>query len=155
MGGGGKRRPMLRGAAAPHGAGLGSRDPVTNDYVPVFPWFGPVLIGLAIGRTVLRRRTAPSVARWRAESSAAQLLAWAGRKSLLIYLIHQPVLLAALMGVLQFAGPHPEAQARAFLQQCTAECLGTGSAGFSGDVRLRCGSSSGERRLPPRGLGGS
>ena len=110
--------------------GLGSRDPVTNDYVPVFPWFGPVLIGLAIGRTVLRRRTAPSVARWRAESSAAQLLAWAGRKSLLIYLIHQPVLLAALMGVLQFAGPHPEAQARAFLQQCTAECLGTGSVGF-------------------------
>ena len=29
--------------------GLGSSAPVTNDYVPVFPWFGWVLVGLAGG----------------------------------------------------------------------------------------------------------
>jgi uncharacterized membrane protein len=105
--------------------GLGSRDPRTNDYVPILPWFGPVLFGLAAGRTILRRPRTLALARWRAASPVTRALAWAGRKSLPIYLIHQPVLLAVLTGVLQIAGPHPQAQAQAFLAQCTAECLQT------------------------------
>jgi uncharacterized membrane protein len=65
------------------------------------------------------------VSRWRARTAPARLLAWAGRWSLPIYLIHQPVLLALLYGVLQVTGPHPEAQARTFVGQCAAECAQT------------------------------
>lgn len=103
--------------------GLGSRDPLTNDYVPVFPWFGPVLIGLALGRTALRRGETPAVARWRAANPAARVLAWAGRRSLPIYLVHQPILLGMLTAVLQFTGPNPQALSRAFVAQCTTDCI--------------------------------
>src|SRR6478735_2591883 len=36
--------------------GLGATDPVTNDYVPIFPWFGLVLIGVAGGKWLLARQ---------------------------------------------------------------------------------------------------
>ena len=47
--------------------GLGASDPVTNDYVPIFPWFGLALIGVAAGRLMLPRRETIGLARWRAE----------------------------------------------------------------------------------------
>ena len=47
--------------------GLGASDPVTNDYVPIFPWFGLALIGVAAGRLMLPRRETMGLARWRAE----------------------------------------------------------------------------------------
>ena len=103
--------------------GLGSRQPVTNDYVPVLPWFGAVLVGLVLGRTLQRRGGSLGLSRWRAESPAARALAWAGRRSLPIYLIHQPVLLAVLTGILQIAGPNPQAKAASFIAQCTAQCM--------------------------------
>jgi uncharacterized membrane protein len=78
-----------------------------------------------------RDRSPPALARWRAAGLVTRALAWAGRKSLPIYLVHQLVLLAVLAGVLQILGPHPQAQARAFLGQCTAECVETNrDAGF-------------------------
>jgi uncharacterized membrane protein len=95
---------------------------VTNDYVPVFPWLGLVLAGLAIGRALLHRREALRLSRWRAVNRFARALAWAGRKSLPIYLIHQPVLFGVLYGVLQVTGPNPQAQARPFIAQCVADC---------------------------------
>jgi uncharacterized membrane protein len=103
--------------------GLGAQEPLTNDYVPVLPWLGPVLMGVAAGRIVLRDRSPPAFARWRAAGPITGALAWAGRRSLPIYLVHQPLLLAALTGVLQIVGPHPQAQAQAFLRQCTADCV--------------------------------
>lgn len=92
--------------------GLGSREPVTNDYVPIFPWFGLVLIGVAVGQMALARRETLTLARWRATGAFWRGLIWAGQKSLPIYLIHQIVLLGALYGVLQLAGPNPRAACR-------------------------------------------
>ncbi|HUT39159.1 MAG TPA: heparan-alpha-glucosaminide N-acetyltransferase [Methanoregula sp.] len=70
------------------------------DYEPIFPWFGMVLIGMGIGEYLypegVRRFTLPSL-----PQAAVQLLAFPGRHSLLIYLVHQPIiilLLAALTG---------------------------------------------------------
>ncbi|WP_230532785.1 DUF1624 domain-containing protein [Microvirga roseola] len=103
--------------------GLGAADPVTNDYVPIFPWFGLVLAGLAAGLWHLPHRQTMRLARWRAKDSLGRGLIWAGRESLPIYLIHQPVLLAVLYGVLQIAGPNPVAEARPFMLQCEATCL--------------------------------
>jgi len=103
--------------------GLGSSDPVTNDYVPIFPWFGFVLIGVAAGRILLARQETMGLARWRVQNPLARTLAWAGRKSLPIYLTHQIVLLGALYGVLQVVGPNRAAEARPFMIQCEATCL--------------------------------
>jgi uncharacterized membrane protein len=81
--------------------GLGSEAPLTNDYVPIFPWFGFVLMGLVAGRHVLplaARLSAPGRL-WTAAWSRG--LIWAGRHSLAIYLVHQPVLLGGLLALHQ------------------------------------------------------
>jgi len=103
--------------------GLGATDPVTNDYVPIFPWFGMVLIGAALGRLLLSHAGTIGLARWRAQDSLSRTLAWMGKKSLPIYLIHQLVLLGLLNGVLLVTGPNPRAEAQPFMNQCRASCL--------------------------------
>jgi uncharacterized membrane protein len=100
--------------------GLGTSEPRTNDYVPLFPWFGVVLVGLGLGRIGLGATS--RLARWRAGGRLSRGLAWAGRKSLLIYLVHQPLLLGALWPIAQLMGPHPAAEAAPFLNQCEASC---------------------------------
>lgn len=74
--------------------GLMTHKPLTEDYVPLLPWFGVVLLGVFAGpyivqwsKTRLGGRTDAAIIRW---------LALAGRHSLVIYLIHQPLLIGAL-----------------------------------------------------------
>lgn len=64
------------------------------DYRPLLPWFGVVLLGIFFGNAVYlpRRGKKPSGAMPR----YAAPLAFLGRRTLLIYLIHQPVLIATL-----------------------------------------------------------
>jgi uncharacterized membrane protein len=102
--------------------GLGASDPVTNDYVPIFPWFGLVLIGVVAGRILLARQMTMSLASWRSRDRFSGLLIWAGRKSLPIYLTHQVILLGILYGVLQIVGPNRMAEAQPFMIQCEASC---------------------------------
>lgn len=76
--------------------GLAPRDFYSLDYVPIFPWFGVVLIGMGLGdllyRNYRRRATLPDLA----DSSLVRTLAFLGRNSLAIYLVHQPILLSLL-----------------------------------------------------------
>jgi uncharacterized membrane protein len=122
--------------AAPHGlasesfdapallwVGLGTRVPPTNDYVPIFPWFSFVLVGVVAGRILLARRETMGLAVWRSRDRFSGLLIWAGRKSLPIYLTHQIILLGILYGVLQIVGPNRMAEAQPFMNQCEAACL--------------------------------
>ena len=67
----------------------------TVDYFPLLPWFSTVLIGLVIGQTFYVRNLA-----WRTHLPSSLLTPYAlrlitipGRHALLIYLIHQPILL--------------------------------------------------------------
>ena len=60
------------------------------DYVPLIPWFGLVLIGLFLGKTFYRKRTPVR------QRDLLPWLSWLGRHSLIIYLIHQPILLGLL-----------------------------------------------------------
>jgi uncharacterized membrane protein len=74
--------------------GLVTRKPVTEDYVPLLPWWGVMLWGLASGRWVLARRP-----QWLAGGlpAAGQPLALLGRWSLSFYMLHQPVLIGLLL----------------------------------------------------------
>jgi uncharacterized membrane protein len=81
--------------------GLMSHKPRTEDYVPLLPWFGLVLCGIWTGSRLAWQPRWQSLRAWQPRSGAARLLAWAGRHSLAIYMIHQPV----LIGLLQVAAP--------------------------------------------------
>jgi len=74
--------------------GLVTRKPVTEDFAPLLPWLGVMLWGLAAGQWLLMHRRmalAGTVPR------AAQPLALLGRWSLAFYMVHQPVLIGALL----------------------------------------------------------
>lgn len=75
--------------------GLMTHRPITEDYVPILPWFGVVLIGLFIGRMLFDKRRLYSGA-GKQSGLAQRALALAGRHSLLIYMVHQPVLIGSL-----------------------------------------------------------
>ncbi len=79
--------------------GLMTHKPLTEDYVPLLPWFGVVLLGLYSGPYLAR------LARWQqgaGKSGFVRLLAFGGRHSLIIYLLHQPVLMGVLSLYVQF-----------------------------------------------------
>jgi len=76
--------------------GLVTHKPVTEDFVPVLPWLGLMLWGLAAGQHLL------AVHRPALAGPLPQLLsplAWLGRHPLVIYMLHQPLLLGALLGL--------------------------------------------------------
>jgi uncharacterized membrane protein len=77
--------------------GFFANAPASNDLVPVFPWAGLTLLGVASGRFHYssRIRTASEIPRVR--NLFSQWLAWMGRHSLPIYLAHQPALLAVIV----------------------------------------------------------
>lgn len=68
----------------------------TFDYFPLLPWIGVVLIGLWLGKLLYpegdRRFKVRDI-----NSRILNGLSFLGRNSLLIYLIHQPVLVAVIM----------------------------------------------------------
>lgn len=80
--------------------GFVTRKPVTQDYVPLFPWLGVMWWGLATGRWLLRRH--PAWLRF-ALPAPGRALAGLGRWSLSYYMLHQPVLIGGLM-LLAWAG---------------------------------------------------
>lgn len=73
--------------------GMMTYKPVTEDYVPLLPWFGVVLLGMFLGRW-------DATAQWLKTPSqvrgSLRGLTWAGKHSLLLYMLHQPVFLGLL-----------------------------------------------------------
>lgn len=67
--------------------GLAETRPQMADYVPLIPWAAPCLAGLACAR-------ACRIEQWPRHMPSARLnaLAFPGRHSLIIYLLHQPIL---------------------------------------------------------------
>jgi uncharacterized membrane protein len=70
----------------------------SNDYNPLLPWFGYVLLGIAAARLVPLGKWP----RWQPQSLPARMLCLAGRHSLIVYLLHQPLLMGLLWTVTQF-----------------------------------------------------
>jgi uncharacterized membrane protein len=76
--------------------GFMTAKPITEDYVPLFPWTGVLLLGVALGHALVG-------AQFTALAPLKRLPSWLcllGRHSLAIYLLHQPVLLGGLWVVL-------------------------------------------------------
>lgn len=61
------------------------------DYFPLLPYLGFFLLGAVIGRTVYRKGTS-LLPRIHADNPILGFLQFCGRQSLIIYLLHQPVL---------------------------------------------------------------
>lgn len=99
--------------------GLMTYAPTSNDYVPIFPWFGAVLAGIALGPAARRLEG------WRPRGT----LVWAGRHSLPIYLIHQPVLFGTLW-LAAFMGAAEPRESRDFRLSCEATCMRDNGAEF-------------------------
>jgi uncharacterized membrane protein len=76
--------------------GFITRKPVTEDYVPLLPWLGVMWWGVAAGRWLFRPGAACLA--WHLPA-ALKPVALLGRWSLSYYMLHQPVMLGALMTV--------------------------------------------------------
>lgn len=76
--------------------GLMTHKPITEDYVPMLPWFGVVLLGMFLARVGEKYLKTP----WQARG-AARWFTFAGKHSLLLYMIHQPILMGLLWVVLR------------------------------------------------------
>lgn len=83
--------------------GLITTKPRTEDYVPLLPWLGVMLIGFVAGRQWFAPPASGMRAWWSrpANARAMRLLAWLGRHSLPYYMLHQLVLLGGLMLLMQ------------------------------------------------------
>jgi uncharacterized membrane protein len=70
--------------------------PGTEDFVPLLPWTGVVLLG--IGATVVWRARGPTAPPWTRRPAAGvwRLPALLGRWPLTTYMVHQPLLFALL-----------------------------------------------------------
>jgi uncharacterized membrane protein len=105
--------------------GLAPQNPRSNDYVPMAPFFAAVLMGIATARIassagLFDRLRSWSPGRW---SRPLQL---AGRHSLLVYLVHQPILIAGIWLYAQILPPAEVDPVVSFIGACSRECEAAG-----------------------------
>ncbi len=65
----------------------------SSDYFPLLPNFGYFLLGAALGRKIYAEKKSLI------PGGKAPFLSWCGRNSLMIYLLHQPILAAIVAGI--------------------------------------------------------
>lgn len=73
--------------------GLAEHTPPSLDFEPLLPWLAPFLAGMVVARLMQPALGRPSGT---TPSLPGRVAGWAGRNSLAIYLLHQPVLLAVM-----------------------------------------------------------
>jgi uncharacterized membrane protein len=68
----------------------------TLDYFPLLPWFGLVLLGIAIGDGLYegssRKFRMPNITKYK----PVKIFQWCGQHSLGLYLLHQPIIAGVL-----------------------------------------------------------
>ena len=109
--------------------GLSTENPRSNDYVPLFPFFGAVLLGIAAARLasstgLIERMRAVQPHNW------TRPFQFAGRNSLVVYLIHQPILIGLVWLASLVAPPATTPPDIAFTRDCRAQCEQSHGAEF-------------------------
>jgi len=72
--------------------GFTTAKPATEDFVPLAPWAGVVFVGIALGHALIRANFRPVAFL----DATPEWIRWLGRHSLVVYMVHQPILLALL-----------------------------------------------------------
>ncbi len=67
-----------------------------SDYFPVFPGLGWFLLGAAIGKTAYRKKES-LLPRVNADAAPLRFFRFCGRNSLVLYLLHQPILTISVL----------------------------------------------------------
>lgn len=102
--------------------GLSETPRFSADYVPFFPWFSAALAGLTLAKIMNRY----ALLHWLQPGIRPQFLniglQWSGRHSLLLYIAHQPVLLALLFCVSLIFPPSPIDVKHQLEQECSTSC---------------------------------
>ena len=113
--------------------------PPANDLVPIFPWFGLVLLGVIATRLLLASPLADRLAAIQPKNRLATTLAGAGRWSLLIYLLHQPLLLTVLFPLASLTHPEIAMRSADFLKSCQQTCTTGGTSAPLCVTYCQCG----------------
>jgi uncharacterized membrane protein len=110
--------------------GLGTDDPNALDWRPALPWTGVMLLGLALARSPRGQAFLVRADEFKADEDAiSRALRWLGKRTLPIYLLHQPVLFGVLYVAALMLGVAPQFGAdRGFVEACRTECLAKGAS---------------------------
>lgn len=104
--------------------GLGTTEPLTQDWRPFFPWAGAMLLGVAAARgPLLRLAPHPNPLPASGERGWVPFL---GRHSLLVYLLHQPLLFGLFTALVMLSPPAEDL--RNFVAECERSCVAEGSS---------------------------
>jgi len=104
--------------------GLSESPQQSNDYVPLFPWLTPFLFGLGVAQVAMSFGWLERLATF---GPGRNLIARAGRHTLIFYLVHQP-LLFGLVYLLSLVAPAPQQDpAVGYIGQCVASCTRSGT----------------------------
>ena len=107
--------------------GLGTPGYGSVDYVPVAPWSGVTLAGLALSKIFRQLHVWQKLSSFSFTGTAGNSTRFVGRHSLIIYLLHQPVLFGLVWSV-TVIGPEVDRAAKTFVRNCSVACqdnLGT------------------------------
>ncbi|MCO4316484.1 DUF1624 domain-containing protein [Phyllobacterium sp. 21LDTY02-6] len=102
----------------------------SNDYVPIFPWFGAVLAGIATARLMRQYGVMAALAGPILPHAAERPLQFIGRHSLAFYLIHQPVLISCVFLLSQIYPPAVATPHEVFSQACVQSCAADNETAF-------------------------
>ena len=106
--------------------GLGTVSPYTLDWRPLLPWAGVTLIGLGLAQAAAARLSSWRWTTWRPTRWPGRAFTFAGRHSLVIYLVHQPILFGLLWSVVTATGLEERHAREAYLSACPSACVAHG-----------------------------
>lgn len=111
--------------------GLNTVEPRTNDYVPLFPWFGAVVAGMALARLARQAGLLSALSGRRLPLPVLDTgLRFIGRHSLVFYLVHQPILVGLVFLAVQIQPPPTRSPREVFGNACVENCSQTQDRGF-------------------------
>lgn len=69
--------------------GLGDASAKSDDFAPLFPWFGLVVFGLILGKLLATpNRIQQNITQWHPQNLFVKIICWAGKYSIHLYFIH-------------------------------------------------------------------